>query len=632
MAILKESARREGGRPGAQTRSGRTLEGVLEGSPRRACEVIVQPRSTPRYRGRQRSKDAALAAELRRISAEHPRAGYRMAAARLRRAGMEINDYQRSCETDPVTVVEILLTPATGKRLKLRSTKRSDLQKQLEPGPTTPPAWLDLDCRFDRWRGAMLNPDQFMDIALLHKEGHSLREIAKLTGHSRNTIRRVIREKVPRAFRTPSRPSRLDPFKEYLRGRFLEHGLSAVRLFAEVRAMGFAGSEIIVRRFLQTLRAEHRRCEADRALRNAAGRTGPVRLGRGRPLSPARRHRDQGLRVRHDACAYSRYLYIEFTRSMALATFDPLSSKRLRVLRRLAQASSTTTCARSSSAPIGPTPVSSTLAGIMASRPNATGLTGRGPRARSSASSAMCGQLPQRPDFHRPGRSQRPGPPLARHRGQRAASTRTTVSAPVRPVARGNADPRSLISTATRSAAPTTTTARSMPKRWCASITAFIPCRRVSSAPGQHRCRRVVHHHPRQGSDCRRASPRHRRRSARRSARARQGALGAIAAPAGRAATAGLPCHLQRRRPGSPARPLRGGRHDEPQLRTTRRSMAWSRSAPTLPAASSTRSPSRPPPRAGPTPTSSGASSSRRWPPAASASSTPACTSPACRG
>ena len=67
------------------------LEGVLEVSQRRACEVIVQPRSTQRYRGRKRGRDAALAAELRRISAAHPRAGYRMATALLRRAGMEIN-------------------------------------------------------------------------------------------------------------------------------------------------------------------------------------------------------------------------------------------------------------------------------------------------------------------------------------------------------------------------------------------------------------------------------------------------------------------------------------------------------------------------------------------------------------
>jgi hypothetical protein len=40
--------------------------------------------------------------------------------------------------------------------------------------------------------------------------------------------------------------------KGYLRERFLDHGLSAVRLFAEVRAMGFTGSEIIVRRFVHT--------------------------------------------------------------------------------------------------------------------------------------------------------------------------------------------------------------------------------------------------------------------------------------------------------------------------------------------------------------------------------------------
>jgi len=63
----------------------------LEVSERRACTTLKQPRSTQRYRGRQRGKDAALAAELRRISAAHPRAGYRMATALLRRAGMEIN-------------------------------------------------------------------------------------------------------------------------------------------------------------------------------------------------------------------------------------------------------------------------------------------------------------------------------------------------------------------------------------------------------------------------------------------------------------------------------------------------------------------------------------------------------------
>jgi putative transposase len=67
------------------------VQDELEVSERRACTTIRQPRATQRYRGRKRDKDAALAAELRHISAAHPRAGYRMATALRRRAGMEIN-------------------------------------------------------------------------------------------------------------------------------------------------------------------------------------------------------------------------------------------------------------------------------------------------------------------------------------------------------------------------------------------------------------------------------------------------------------------------------------------------------------------------------------------------------------
>ena len=67
------------------------LQERLEASERRACQVTSQARATQRYRGRRRDKDAALAAELRRISRERPRAGYRMATALLRRAGMAVN-------------------------------------------------------------------------------------------------------------------------------------------------------------------------------------------------------------------------------------------------------------------------------------------------------------------------------------------------------------------------------------------------------------------------------------------------------------------------------------------------------------------------------------------------------------
>ena len=68
------------------------LQERLNASERRACRWIQQPRATQRYRGVRRDKDAPLVAALRRVSASRPRAGYRMAAADLRREGWTLND------------------------------------------------------------------------------------------------------------------------------------------------------------------------------------------------------------------------------------------------------------------------------------------------------------------------------------------------------------------------------------------------------------------------------------------------------------------------------------------------------------------------------------------------------------
>lgn len=41
----------------------------------------------------------------------------------------------------------------------------------------------------------MLNLDQFMNIRFLQKQGHSVRQIARMTGHSRNTVRKLLRSR-----------------------------------------------------------------------------------------------------------------------------------------------------------------------------------------------------------------------------------------------------------------------------------------------------------------------------------------------------------------------------------------------------------------------------------------------------
>ena len=105
----------------------------------------------------------------------------------------------------------------------------------------------------------MLRLEEWMDIKSLHKQGHSIKAIARHTGRSRNTVRRVLRESAPAAFHKPDRHSQLDPYKTYLRERWESCGLSAVRLLPEIQAMGYTGSIITLRRYLHSLKPERER-------------------------------------------------------------------------------------------------------------------------------------------------------------------------------------------------------------------------------------------------------------------------------------------------------------------------------------------------------------------------------------
>lgn len=99
----------------------------------------------------------------------------------------------------------------------------------------------------------MVKVEEWMDIRALHREGHSIKQIACLTGRSRNTIRKTLRQKLPQQVITRRRSSKLDTFKDYIRERVESCGLSAVRLVEEVKAMGYTGSVRTLRRFVMKL-------------------------------------------------------------------------------------------------------------------------------------------------------------------------------------------------------------------------------------------------------------------------------------------------------------------------------------------------------------------------------------------
>lgn len=166
----------------------------------------------------------------------------------------------------------------------------------------------------------MLNLDQFMNIRFLQKQGHSVRQIARMTGHSRNTVRKLLRATTAPTPTLRERASKLDAHRDYLTERWQAHRLSAVRLLAEIQPRGFAGSVKIVRRFLAQLSATHR---TDPRL-TVRFETPPGEQAQCDWAEVGRYPRPDGRIIKVYAfvmvLGYSRYLYAEFTRSMDVAT------------------------------------------------------------------------------------------------------------------------------------------------------------------------------------------------------------------------------------------------------------------------------------------------------------------------
>ena len=63
----------------------------------------------------------------------------------------------------------------------------------------------------------MVGAEGALEIRVLHRHGKGIREIARETGSSRNTVRRYLRdESAARYKERPRRATKLDPFKDYV--------------------------------------------------------------------------------------------------------------------------------------------------------------------------------------------------------------------------------------------------------------------------------------------------------------------------------------------------------------------------------------------------------------------------------
>ncbi|SAL88853.1 integrase catalytic subunit [Caballeronia arvi] len=106
-----------------------------------------------------------------------------------------------------------------------------------------------------------------MEIKVLARRGTAVREIARQTGLSRNTVRRYLRDEQARRYKPREpRTTKLDPFKDYLLERVAAarpHWIPATVLLREVQEAGYAGGISQLKAFL----APHKHPEAEPVVR-----------------------------------------------------------------------------------------------------------------------------------------------------------------------------------------------------------------------------------------------------------------------------------------------------------------------------------------------------------------------------
>lgn len=173
----------------------------------------------------------------------------------------------------------------------------------------------------------MIQGEAWYMIRQLLREGVSVSEIARRTGHDRKTIRKI-RDAPghPAGQERPKKGSKLDPYKPYLKRRAAAGVLNAVKLLGELRRQGYPGGVSVLREFLHDLRPSVP--IVTERFETPPGHQAQVDWAACGPIW----HRDR-LRTLSSftmTLGYSRRQYLEFTVSQDMETFQRCHIKAFR--------------------------------------------------------------------------------------------------------------------------------------------------------------------------------------------------------------------------------------------------------------------------------------------------------------
>jgi transposase len=151
------------------------------------------------------------------------------------------------------------------------------------------------------------------------KQGLSISEIARQTGHDRKTVRKYLSAEQKPQYSTGQKISKLDPYKDYIKLRLKEvPEISNRRILREIKAQGYTGSRSILGDFIKPWRQEKQK-EAIIRFETMPGEQSQV------DWSPFGTIEDYGLKKRlycfSIILGFSRTLYLEFTISQDIFTF-----------------------------------------------------------------------------------------------------------------------------------------------------------------------------------------------------------------------------------------------------------------------------------------------------------------------
>lgn len=157
----------------------------------------------------------------------------------------------------------------------------------------------------------MLRMEHVMEIQILHKQGLSIRKIAKQLGVSRNTVRKHLKTATNQPIcykKRPQKPRLLDPYEDFIQQRLKEaapHWIPAPALLREIQAKGYQGGISTLRQYMAKLKPTVKQAPIQR-FETAAGEQMQVDwacIQRGK----------QRILAFVAMLGFSRYAYVEFT-------------------------------------------------------------------------------------------------------------------------------------------------------------------------------------------------------------------------------------------------------------------------------------------------------------------------------